>query len=119
MKNVGRNKRVNVKVCNILVSVIKILLKINLCQVSQVRVMDIWNLEILIIDKMKDYKLLIDLGVKVNIDNFFIEQCKEVYGVLEKWCGLFFIFLIDFGWMDVVKYEIYLMLDVFFRELYR
>lgn len=35
--------------------------------------MDIWNLEILIIDKMKDYKLLIDLGVKVNIDNFFIE----------------------------------------------
>lgn len=35
--------------------------------------MDIWNLEILIIDKMKDYKFLIDLGVKVNIDNFFIE----------------------------------------------
>lgn len=35
--------------------------------------MDIWNLEILIIDKMKDYKLFIDLGVKVNIDNFFIE----------------------------------------------
>uniref|UniRef100_A0A8W8JJX2 Uncharacterized protein n=1 Tax=Magallana gigas TaxID=29159 RepID=A0A8W8JJX2_MAGGI len=66
MKNAGRNKRVNVKVCNISASVIKILPKTNLCQVSQVRVMDTWNPETPTTDKTKDHKPLTDLGVKVN-----------------------------------------------------
>lgn len=119
MKNAGRNKRVNVKVCNISASAIKILPKTNLCQVSQVRVMDTWNPETPTTDKTKDHKPLTDLGVKVNTDNLSTEQCKEVYGVLEKWRGLFSTSPTDLGRTDVVKHEIHLTTDVPFREPYR
>lgn len=115
MKNAGRNKRVNVKVCNISASAIKILSKTNLCQVSQIRVMDTWNPETPTTDKTKDHKPLTDLGVKVNTDNLSTEQCKEVYGVLEKWRGLFSTSPTDLGRTDVVKHEIHLT-EVPFRE---
>uniref|UniRef100_A0A8W8L6X5 Uncharacterized protein n=1 Tax=Magallana gigas TaxID=29159 RepID=A0A8W8L6X5_MAGGI len=119
MKNAGRNKRVNVKVCNISASAIKILPKTNLCQVSQVRVMDTWNPETPTTDKTKDEKPLTDLGVKVNTDNLSTEHSKEVYGVLEKWRGLFSTSPTDLGRTDVVKHEIHLTTDVPFREPYR
>nr|XP_034334873.1 uncharacterized protein LOC117692026 [Crassostrea gigas] len=47
------------------------------------------------------------------------EQCKEVYGVLEKWRGLFSTSPTDLGRTDVVKHEIHLTTDVPFREPYR
>lgn len=104
------------RVCNISASAIKILPKTNLCRVSQVRVMDTWNPETPTTDKTKDHKPLTDLGVKVNTDNLSTEQCKEVYGVLEKWCGLFSTSPTDLGRTDVVKHEIHLMTEVPCRE---
>ena len=117
LRNTGRTKRVIVKVCNISASSVKIFPRTNICQVSQVQVVDSWNPRYLA--SMKKEPTLTELGVKVNTDKLSEQETKEAYSVLEKWQHLFSKSPTDLGKTDVVKHEIHLTTEVPFREPYR
>ena len=62
LRNTGKTKRVTVKVCNISASAVKIFPRTNICQVSQVQVVDFWNPRSLA--SMKKKPILTELGVR-------------------------------------------------------
>ena len=117
LKNVGKTKAVTVKVCNISATSVKILPKSNICNVSQVQVVDSWKLDSAT-NKKRETNLT-DLGVKVNTEQLSNQEVRQVHEVLEKWRHLFSTSPTDLGKTDVVKHEIHLTTDVPFREPYR
>lgn len=122
-KNPGRNKRIMVKVCNISASSVKIPPRTNICNVSQVKVVDNWNpqqAESKLVKKQDSTtKALTDLGVKINTDKLSKEEVREACNTIYRWRHLFCTSPTDLGRTDVVKHEINLTTDVPFREPYR
>ena len=101
LRNTGKTKRVTVKVCNISASAVKIFPRTNICQVSQVQVVDSWNPRSLAIRKKEP--TLTAFGVKVNTDKLSEQETKETYSVLERLEHLFSKSPTDLGKTDVVK----------------
>ena len=111
--------RVPVKVCNMTAKPMVIRPRSDLCQISEVKVVDSLASDSHPSDSSAKPSPLEELGVKIDKSSLSDDQFLRVQQVLGKWDHIFSKGPTDLGCTDLVKHKIVLTDDTPFKQPYR